>query len=491
MSISRFARRSRLLTTVVLAACLTQPVLATESIALPDIGEAGANVVTPEEEAQIGEGILQQLRRAGKLTVDPLLLDYLQSLGYKLAAGAPAARYDFHFFLVNDPTINAFALPGGYVGVNDGLILAARDESELAAVLAHEIVHVTQRHHFRGEDNSSNLAMTAALIAAVLLGGNSQVGEAAMASAAANSIESRLRFTRSNEQEADRIGIGMLAQAGFDPTAMPRFFERLQQNARLYGPEAPEFLRTHPVTSDRIADSRSRAQQLHTSGPPHKDSLGFELMRARLQVMTADTPADAVQRFQKALKDGSTPRKDVARYGLALALLKDARPAAARPYADALLRDDPQRIAYVVLKARTEEQAGDGAAARKVYHDALALMPDNPALTYYYAQALLEGGKAQTARDLLQAFVYKRHAGPEYYRLLAQAEADSGHPAQSHAAQAEYHYLNGELHPAIEQLELALKQPDLDFYTSSRIEARLSRFREEARKDDKTQNAGH
>ncbi len=489
----RTPRSARLLAVMVLAGCLTHTGLAAESIALPDIGEAGAEVLTPEQEAHVGEGVVQQLRQAGKLTHDPLLLDYLQSLGYKLVAGAPAARYDFHFFLVDDSSINAFALPGGYIGVNDGLVLAAADESELAAVLAHEIAHVTQRHHVRGYENSrgSNLAMTAALIAAVLLGSqNSQVGEAAMASAAAGSMESQLRFTRSNEQEADRIGIGMLAQAGFDPEAMPSFFERLQQNARLYGPEAPEFLRTHPVTSSRIADSRNRADQYHDArGKRREDSLAFQLMRARLQVMSAQSPNDAVQRFEKALKDGGYARKDAARYGLALALLRSGQPAAARPYLDKLVEHDPQRIAYVVAKAQSEEQAGKGAAACKVLHDALALTPDNPALTYYYGRTLLDTGQPKTARDVLQAFVHQRDAGPEYYQLLAQAEAGSGHPAQSHAAQAEYHYLSGELHPAIEQLELALKQPDLDFYTSSRIEARLARLREEAKPAEQQSDA--
>lgn len=466
---------------LVLSLVLPAPAALGEAIALPDIGDSGTTVLSAEQERRIGEDVVRNLRRAGHLLDDPLLNDYLDSLGFQLAAGDAAASHDFDFFLVDASDLNAFALPGGYIGVHYGLILAAETESELAAVLAHEIAHITQRHHMRRytQAQGSSMTMTAALIAAVLLGAQSQeVGEAAMASIAAGAAQSQVDFTRANEQEADRVGIALLADAGFDPQSMPAFFERLQKNSRLYGPQAPEFLRTHPVTTSRIADSRSRANQYPKREQP--DELQYALMRARLQVLTADTPSDARQIFQANLEAGAHVRAEAARYGLALAQIESGDHAAAREILQELLEKDPQRIAYMVALAQAEMGAGRTDQALDIYARHLALMPGNPALTYYYSEALLQAGDPKRARTLLRDFVRTGPRAPEYYRLLARAEADTGQAANAHAAMAEHHYLNGDIRPAIEQVQLALKQKDLDFYTASRLEARLSALQAEA-----------
>lgn len=452
-----------------------------DAVRLPDMGDASAAVVSPEQERRIGEGVVRNLRAAGHLIDDPLLEDYLESLGYQLAAGEAAATYDFDFFLVRDSSLNAFALPGGFIGVHYGLVLAAQQESELAAVLAHEIAHITQRHHLRRytQAQGSSLTMTAALIAAVLLGSQGQeVGEAAMASIAASAAQAQIDFSRANEQEADRLGIALLADAGFDPQSMPAFFERMQQNSRLYGPGVPEFLRTHPVTASRIADSRSRAARYPQ--PPARDEMQYELVRARLQVLTAATPAAARHTFETRLAKGDYRYEKAARYGLALARIANDDFAGARSILTALLEQDPHRIAYVVALAQAEMNDGRTTEALDVYTRHLAFMPGNPALTYYYAEALLHSAQPERARSLLREFVRKRPASPEYYRLLAQAEAATGRHAQSHSALAEYHYMNGELRPAINQLELALRQKDLDFYTSSSLQARLASIKAEA-----------
>lgn len=452
-----------------------------ESIALPDIGDSGTTVLSGEQERRIGEDVVRNLRRAGHLLDDPLLNDYLDSLGFRLAAGEAATRHDFDFFLVDASDLNAFALPGGFIGVHYGLILAAERESELAAVLAHEIAHITQRHHMRRytQSQGSSMTITAALIAAVLLGAQSdELGEAAMASIAAGAAQSQVNFTRANEQEADRVGIALLADAGFDPQSMPAFFERMQKNSRLYGPQGPEFLRTHPVTTSRIADSRNRANQLPKR--ERTDQLQYELMRARLQVITADNPGEARQIFEANLAAGAHVSQDAARYGLALAQMKSGDDDKARETFKELLDGDPQRIAYVIALAEAEMGRGETAEALDVYAQHLALMPGNPALTYYYAEALLQAGESKRARSLLRDFVRKGPRMPEYYRLLARAEADTGQAANAHAAMAEHHYLNGDLRPAIEQLEMALAMKGLDFYTTSRLEARLTAFQAEA-----------
>lgn len=480
--ISARSKSPRLLT-LLLAAVLTLAghTASGDSISLPDIGDSGTQVLSGEQERRIGEDVVRNLRRSGHLLDDPLVNQYLNSLGYRLAAGEAATDYDFNFFLVNASDLNAFALPGGFIGVHYGLILAAERESELAAVLAHEIAHITQRHHMRRytQAQGSSLKMTAALIAAVLLGSqNHKVGEAAMASMAAEAAQSQVDFTRANEQEADRVGINLLADAGFDPHSMPAFFERLQQNSRLYGPDVPEFLRTHPVTSSRIADSRSRANRYPEREPA--DDLHYELMRARLQALTADNPREARGIFEANLEAGAHQREEAARYGLALAHIESGTYDTARTILQNLLEDDPQRIAYVVALAQAEMGRGETGQALALYARHLDLMPGNPPLTYYYAEALLQAGHAKRARGLLQDFVRNRPRSPAYYRLLARAEGEAGNPADAHAAMAEHHYLNGDLRPAINQLRLALDQKGLDFYTTSRLEARLASLQAEA-----------
>jgi beta-barrel assembly-enhancing protease len=252
---------------------------------LPSMGDTAGQLISPEQEKQFGESFMRQIRRSGKLVQDPELNDYLQQLGYRLAAASDAPGYGFTFFLVDDPSINAFAGPGGYIGVHTGLLLAARNESELAGVLAHEIAHVTQRHLLRAYEAAQRMSLptAAALLAAILIGSqDSQAGQAALVGLQAASAQYQINFTRANEHEADRVGIQTLVRSGIDPRGMPDFFERLHQQTRLYGNRLPEFLSTHPVTTSRIAETAARAEA--HAGEGRRDSLGFQLARTSLQV---------------------------------------------------------------------------------------------------------------------------------------------------------------------------------------------------------------
>lgn len=464
-----------------LAGIVTAPAQQPLAIELPSMGDTSGAVISPEEERRLGEGLMRQIRQSTLLVNDPEVSEYIQSLGYQLVANSDNPAQDFTFFVVNDPSVNAFAAPGGFVGIHAGLMLTTESESELASVLAHEIVHVTQRHIARAIENSGKMSLpaTAALLAALILSGsNPQVGQAAIAATMAGSIQNRLNFTRANEQEADRLGMQMLAEAGFNPRSMPQFFERMHQASRYYDNRLPEFLRTHPVTLSRIADSRNRAEQY----PPHAylERESFRIIRAKLRVLSADNPGNLIKVFEEALKKGRTARNDE-RYAYTLALVEVNRLDDARIQIKKLLEKESERIAYLIAAAKIEMAGKQTGAAVKILGDALALYPNNHPLTVTYAEALLNNGQAETARIMLRDHLRRRDPDPTMYELLARTEEKAGHVVDSHQSMAEYYYLNGETRTAIDQLNIALRLiQDKDFYRASRVEARLKQFQEQA-----------
>lgn len=444
---------------------------AAQGIELPDIGGSSVSL---EQEHRIGQAAYNNIREAHAVLNDPLVEHYIQNLGYELVSSGDPQDFRFHFFIVNDADINAFAMPGGYIGVNYGLILDTQSESELAAVMAHEIAHVTQRHYARSYDalKGTSLAATAALIAAILLGAkNDQIGQAAAASIAAGSAQKQIDFTRANEKEADSVGIRLLEKAGFNPESMADFFQRLQHATRLYGAEAPEFLRTHPVTSARIAEARNRARQF----PHHKyiSHKAYYLIRARLQVLTSRDPAGTLRSFKQNLAKGSYLDKDAEEYGYALALMANNDNARALPILSRLQNADPQRLAYITAWAEAEAGSGHSDKAVSRLHAALQLNPYNPLLSHYYASTLLQAGKPKTAITFLQDFINNAPPSPDTYKLLAQAQGQAGNDVGAQMAMAEYYAQYGQLHQAIQLLEQARRTRGLDFYDSSRIEARL------------------
>jgi len=450
--------------------------------ALPDFGDPSGALISPLEEQRLGEEFMRSLRRSIKIIDDPEVEEYIQNLGYRLVAGADPQPFHFTYFVVQDPEINAFAGPGGYIGVNSGLIMTAQTESELASVLAHETAHVTQHHLLRTFDKVSraNLPTMAALIAALILGGhNPQAAEAAIASTVAGSQQMQINFTRENELEADRIGMQILVAAGYDPRNMADFFEKMQQATRYYESGVPKLLLDHPVTTERIAYSRNRAEQYPHIPPP--DDLAYQIMRAKLRVLTTDDRAQSVQYFEAALKQKTYAREEAARYGYALALLNNGRLDQAREQIKWLLDKSPNRIPYLIAEAQLESAADNGKAALKIYSDALNLYPRHYPLTILYSMELLHQGQATAAQQLLQEYLRYRAPKPLVYKLLAQADSDAGSRIESQQALAEFDYLNGQTHSAIEHLNqaLSLTKKD-DFYRASRIEARLKELKQQA-----------
>ena len=453
----------------------------THDLGLPDFGDAAASSISPQQEQRMGAEFMRTLRSSIKIVEDPEASEYIQGLGYRLLSHADPQPYAYTFFLVDDSNINAFAGPGGYIGVNTGLILATDGESELASVLAHEISHVTQHHLLRAIDKSNRLALpaTAALVAALILAGqNAQVGQAAIATTLASGVQASINFTRAHELEADRVGLQLLADAGFDPRSMPAFFEQLQQATRFYESGAPELLRTHPVTTARVADTRSRAEQY-----PRKtttDSLSYLLIRAKLRVLSSADPKQAIEYFAKA-PVGKNPNQETARrYGHALALLAAGQTTAANEHIERLIAKDPERIQYRIAQGQIASAKGQSERALKIYADALKLYPRDYALTTAYARELLLTKRAIPARQALQDYLRTREPRPLVYKLLAQAENDAGAPVESNQALAEYAYLSGQTQSAVDYLTqaLSLVKKD-DFYRASRIEARLKEFKNE------------
>lgn len=465
--------------------CLTTSTGLTDPLALPDIGDSSQQVISPAQEKALGRAFMNRLRDTTPLVEDPAVTHYISQLGQKLASHSVHPGQNFTFFVVEDPSINAFAAPGGFIGIHSGLILAARNESELAAVIAHEIAHVTQRHLARAYDNASRMSLptAAAILAAILIGTqNSEAGQAALMSVQAGSIQQQINFTRGNEEEADRIGMQSLASAGFDPQGMPGFFQRLQQQTRYYGKRPPGFLSTHPVTGDRIAEAYSRIDQLHAS--PHPDNLNFYLMQVRLRILIDPDPTRVLNLFEKSGEELHLPPQ-AKHYGLALALLANHQPQRAYDILQSLHNRDPDRLPYRLALAQALQALNRSTEALELLADTVKLYPENPVGVLNYADMLIAAQKFEPAIELLQNAIRHTPGTATLYASLSRAAGNAGRKALAYQANAENLYLSGRLHAAIGQLEQALKLPDIDYYQVSRLEARLQTLKREALESDK------
>ena len=475
----------RQLTSALILCLAAGPVPAQTAITerLPDIGEISGNVMTPTEEARLGKAFMRSVRRSLTVVDDPMVIDYLQYLGRKLASNSTGAAQDFSFFLIDSPEINAFAGPAGHIGVYTGLVLTAQTESEVAAVVAHEIAHVTQAHLRRTWQAASNLALpnAAVLLAAIVLGATvgGDAGIAAAAAGQASLLQQQINFTRANEQEADRVGIGILAAADFEPRAMATFFERLGRATRGQSTEVPEFLRTHPVTTSRIADAQGRAEDFSRKQRP--EDLRFHLLRAELRQRQIVNPREALKQFERALSEGRYRERDAERFGYVRALMRNDRLAEARTQLDELQAKHPRLPELIIVSAQLHQLLGQPERGIRELQDALALLPTSYSLSLTMAELLLTTGKYSDAYDLMHRQLALRPTDARLNELAARAAAGAGNKSKGHELMAEYYYLMGELKPAVLQLEIALRDTQLNFYDSSRLEARLRAFREEVK----------
>lgn len=443
---------------------------------LPDLGEVSQSSFSPQMERRLGEAIMTEIRRDRSLLVDAELTEYLNNLGYRLVAASPDNHQDFEFFVIQDNMVNAFALPGGFIGVHTGLLMTAQSESELAAVLGHEIAHVTQHHLARmiSKESQSMLTSLAAVAVAILASrSNPQLGSAAIATAQATSIQNYLNFTRDNEREADRVGLQILAKAGFDPHAAEAFFERLQKATRLYDNNAPDYLRTHPVTSERIADIQNRLVEL----PYHQtqENIDFYLLRAKLRAAEGN-PAQALKFFEESLREKKYVNESAQRYGLVTALVRMKKFERAELELAQLRKDLPLDAIVENLAAQVKLAAGKEDAALAQYRAALRNFPNRRPLVYGYAEALLRNKQSAEALKVLAREQETYPNDARLYQIQAQGYAAQGKWLLSNQALAEAYLRQGNLGAAVTQLQIGLKSGDGDFYQLSAAEARLKQL---------------
>ena len=515
-----------------LTLAIAAPLVHAQDSKLPDIGSSAGELLTPARQAEYGGMMLRELRNYDYLLEDPLLNEWLQDMGGRLGADSDQPRQPFTFFMLKDRQINAFATLGGYIGVNAGLVLTAEREDEVAAVISHEIAHVTQQHVLRGVERAQRdqipilLGMLGAIVLAQAGGGNSSgnASQAAIASAMGLMAQRQIDYTRSNEAEADRIGIRTLSRAGYDVGAMAGFFERMSQAMRGNRggdrERTPDYLQTHPVTTTRISEARERAEQITrettipvttstpggtqseriprnpsyaatgTSNPLLPSSLQmsmgilskggsgqFEWAKERLRVLSADTPTQAIGEYERVRQSTGKGLSDAQKYGLALARLRANSPAVAVTELEPLVDKYPGNLWLELAMGQAESRSGKTEAANRRFSALLRQSPDNRAVALSYAQVLNEQGTRESglrAQAVLRPLQGGSADDPVFQQGLARANELAGDLSRAGEAYAEAAFLNGRPEQALVQLQNLKKRADLDYYARARIDARIA-----------------
>ncbi len=454
---------------------------------IPDFGDVSQQGLSTQQEREIGENAMRQIRRSGAMMDDPEIVAYLNQMGQRLTDAAEVNEPQFTFFPLLDSSVNAFAMPGGFIGVHTGLIVHAQHESEVASVLAHEIAHVSQRHIARLIDGTkSGIWLSLASIAVALLASQAGRGDAAMAAIVAGSglaVQKQLDFTYSFEQEADRIGMQTLKKAAYDPNAMATFFERLQKHNRLYENNAPDFLRTHPVTYKRISEAQARSGEFKFKPVP--DSLAFLLIREKSRALQMGG-RDGVPYYTHIIAEKRYANETAQRYGLAYSyfLLRQYDLAwAMMQEAKASLGMDKgmggkSHPTLEFLAGSIKIGQGQFTQAEEIFNAATLRFPASRALVHGLIDAQIAGNNLAAAQASILDALQLYPSDAWLYQRMAKMYAQKGDLMRQYQAQGEYYVRLQEYAPAFEQFDLALKQPGNDFYLLSSIEARIRQLRE-------------
>lgn len=454
-------------------------------VRLPQMGEPADQVLSPRDEARVGRHLMIHARRTLDLDRDPQLTAYINDLGQRLAAHADGEPIDgYTFFVVHESQINAFAAPGGYIGMYTGLIAEAEREAQLAGVLAHEIAHVSQRHIARSiaDQQQGAPATLAQIVAGILIGTvNPQAGQATIMTGIAGQAQRQLNFTRAVEHEADRIGIRLLADAGYDPAGMAEFFEILMRQEMGAIDAAPEYLRTHPLSSNRVAEARSRARGLERDGM-RADSLDFQIMRARLRALGARDPAVQLRRWSEQGEADDRRRETARQYGMALLEIEEGRPGAAAERIAELRRSDRDNLHLLLAAADAARAMGERDRAAEFYREAADLHPSSWPVALAHAEMLRRADEPARAAALLRRFVRDHPQAPaRLWYEMGRAHETAGNRIASREAIAESYARSHQYNHAVRQLEMALEDAEPGSNAEHRLRARLDEVRTQER----------
>ena len=443
---------------------------------LPDLGDSSQLVISAKEEQAIARAILREVAVSPEIIQDIEVIDYLKNLGNRLVAYSPNKTQQFNFFVVNESSINAFAMLGGVIGVHTGLILASNSESEVASVLGHEIAHVTQRHLPRmiaQQKNDTIKSVLGIALALLVARANPQLSAGTMTAASAMGVQKQLDFTRENEKEADRVGFQILTDAGFDGRAMVSFFGTLQKGSRFSEGAAPSFLRTHPITTERISDMSNRVKDTRYRQIP--DNPDFVYIKSKLRAING-TPQSAVAEFEGSIKDKRYMNEAAERYGLAIAYMRKNDFVKARQEVEWLKTNAKKDALIETLACKLEVATNQPTQALNLYLKALNIYPNYRALIYGLAEHYLMTNEPEKTIKLINDKLNIYPDDSYFFELLSKAYSKEGKELLQYQAQSEAYYRKFNLPRAIEQMEFAARSKDGNFYQKSIVESRLKQL---------------
>jgi len=485
----------QILIAVLIAAVSLSSIAQTDRVYLPELGNSASDVLSSAEEREYAASLVRQMRAYELLVEDPLINGFFSDMGYNLVSSSDKPGAAFTFVILDQSVINAFAAPGGIVALHSGLILLADSQDEVAGVLSHEIAHVTQLHMYRAFEKGKTmniLAMLAMMGLILASGGNGEVITGAVMGAQAAAQQAQINFTRHNEIEADRVGIRTLAASGYDPQGMADFFEKMGHSSRANGEGPPEFLRTHPVSVNRIAEAESRIQNL----PPVEANEGrqFYIVQARLRALLENDPNKLIKYFETELvKENTEAQQNGLRYGLAIAYQKNSNYDEAESLLGNLLDKKPSNLAFQLQLANLNLKRGRQQQALDTLSELYQSFPGNKAIALEYGNALLyenDPAQAETASVVLRQQLVSQKNDPTLYALYARAANLAGDEIRATEAIAESYYQRGGVEEAISQLEGLARKSDLDYYQRARVSARLTELRIEAGETDQPKHEG-
>ena len=446
---------------------------------LPELGDFSSSKISESDEIFIGRQILFQVNQSDSIIRDIEISDYLDLLGKKLINASTDPAKKIEFFIVSDPSINAFAMLGGVIGVHSGLFLASNTESELASVISHEIAHINQKHISRfllQQERASYQSTFIMAVALLLARSNPQLASTAMAGASAGSVQGALDFTRENEKEADRVGIQTLNNAGFDVRGARDFFTTLKQANQFSGGAAPAFLQTHPITSNRINDIEDRLKDF-----PYKqrvDNQTFHYVKGKLKALL-DNKEDTKNILEKNIKNKIYINEGGERFALAYIYLIDNEFIKSYEQMQWLFDNEQSNPMLSQLYINYLIKINKVTEAKKIYEQNLNFFPSNRSFIYGLADLYLETQDSEKAIKLLKENEQKFSQDPILYKLFAKGYANQGKKLLQYENLAEAAYYNFNLQEAIIRMDLAIKANDGDFYQKSRVESRLKQFQKE------------